>query len=102
MNRGDEALELETQWFAFRRNQLDSVDEARDVDGSRRRICRIDLLAKSKEFASACCEIERDVPAMLENANLPHSLPRNPTRCDVSHGAAGERHTSVGDVEHRR
>src|SRR5687768_11463829 len=86
-NRPDEALELEAERFAWRRFERDAFHERLEREGPLRERSEIDIAAKAIKLPVAGGEVQRDVSALLEDANLSHALARHTARRDVRHRA---------------
>src|SRR4051812_8739517 len=99
---GDEALELELERFTVRSLQLDAIDERRDVGGARPDRGGIEIRLETVVFARPRGEVERQVLALLEDADFSLPLPRDAAGSDVRHRSRRERYAGVGNVQHRR
>src|SRR5687768_10720558 len=71
---GDEALELQPQRFALGRVQWDALHECLERQRPLRERGEVDVATETIELAVAGSEVERDVPALLEDAHLAHAL----------------------------
>ena len=69
------------------RLERDAFDKRLERERPLRERDEIDIAAQSIELSVAGSEVERDVPALLEDANLPHPLARHTARRDVRHRA---------------
>src|SRR5258706_67324 len=78
--RRDKTLELELQRLAVRRVELDAGDEREDVRGGRTDRERGDGRAKPEEISRTGCEVEREIPNLLQEPDLSFSFPRDPAR----------------------
>src|SRR5687768_10397941 len=101
-NACDEALELEPKWLAGRCLERNALDERLQRQRALRERRQIDVAAKAIELTVAGREVERDVAALLKDANLAHPLLRHAAGGDVRDRARREHDARVRDVDEWR
>src|SRR5215218_7447688 len=73
-HRREEALELQSQRLALVGAQRDPLDELLQCQRCRRQRRDVDVTTQAEELALAAPEIEREIAALLEDAQLAHAL----------------------------
>src|SRR4051812_25182455 len=101
-DRRQEALELEAQRLPLLGLERNALHELLEREGRRREGLHVDVAAQPEELAVARREVERDVLALLEDADLPHALARHAARRDVGHRPRVEGEARVRHVHERR
>jgi hypothetical protein len=96
-----EALELQSQRLALRRLERNPLDELLERERRRRQRGDVDVAAQAEEVAIAGTQIERQVSALLEDPQLPHSFARHSARRDVRDGTRVEGEPRIRDVDER-
>src|SRR5512142_503941 len=73
---GDRRLAAHRRHEAVERQQRDALDELLQRERRRRERRNVDVAAQPEELSVAAAEIEREISALLEDAQLPHPLAR--------------------------
>src|SRR5579863_209847 len=100
-NGRHETLQLQLERLPFRCIERHPLDEGVDLDGPpfAGERTKIDFAPQPVELARARGQIERQIPAGLEDPDLAQPLLGHPARRDIGDGSAREREARVGDVD---
>src|SRR4029450_6468207 len=101
-HRRDETLELEAQRLTLGRFEWNALDEGLERERTFRQRRQVEITAQPIELAVARGEVEGQIPTLLEDATLPHSLARYTTRGNVGDDARVERKPCIRDVDEWR
>ena len=90
LHRGDEALELEPQRLPLRRVERQALHELLHRARRGRERGEVHVPPQAIELTAALRQVERQISAALEDADLPKALARHAAGGDVRHRAGRE------------